>query len=118
VRQLEPLHGQNLASGENPSQGLPALEQAHARSKAEPSSLNIPAMWDSLARSHGEQHPLIPVPHRSTLPEAIPWCNDVLIPVRRYEGDVDVSIIPCIRQRLGDDDFDLTTSRFHDIGLT
>jgi hypothetical protein len=42
----------------------------------------------------------------------------VLIPVRRYEGDIDVSIIPCIGQRLGDDDFDPATSRFHVIGLT
>jgi hypothetical protein len=118
VHQLEPLCGQNLASGENPSQGSPALEHAYARGKAGPSSPNIPAMWDTLARSHGERHPVIRVPHRSTLTEAIPWCNDVLIPVRRYEGDVDVSIIPCIGQRLGYFDFDPTTSRFQVIGLT
>jgi hypothetical protein len=36
----------------------------------------------------------------------------------RYEGDIYVSIIPCIGQRLGDDDFDPKTSRFQVIGLT
>jgi hypothetical protein len=113
VRQLEPLYGQNLATRENPSQGLPASEQAQiAGGKAGPSSPNIPAMWDRSARTHGEQHPVVPVPHRSAPTATITRCNNVLIPIRRYDGDVDVSIIPCIGQRLGDDTLTLLLEGF------
>jgi hypothetical protein len=72
-------------------------------------------MWDRLVR---HQTPFIPVPHSPTSSERIPWCNDVLVPIRRYEGDVDISIVPCIGQRLGDDDYDAPKSRFQVIGLT
>ncbi len=40
VRQLEPLYGQNLASGSNPSQGSPAPERPQAGGEAGPSSPN------------------------------------------------------------------------------
>jgi hypothetical protein len=72
-------------------------------------------MWYRLGR---HQTPFLPVPHSPTSLETIPWCTDVLLPIRRYEGDVDISIVPCIGQRLGDDDYDATKSRFKVIGLT
>ena len=43
--------------------------------------------------------------------------GEVLIPVRRYEGDVDISIITCIG-RAPDDIYEPQTSRYHVIGLT
>jgi hypothetical protein len=40
------------------------------------------------------------------------------VPIKRYTGDVDLSNFPCIRQRLGDDDYDEANNKFQVIGLT
>ncbi len=120
VRQLKPLYGQNLASGSNPSQGSPA-PRPHAGGEAGPSSPNNSAgEWEirpSLStrenrRSTTNDRPIVPPPV-----EQPGWGTEVLIPVRRYEGDVDISIITCIG-RAPDDIYEPQTSRYHVIGLT
>jgi hypothetical protein len=42
----------------------------------------------------------------------------VLVPVRRYTGYVDVSIIQCIGRYPDDDHYSPSTSKYHVIGLT
>jgi hypothetical protein len=119
VRQLEPLYGQNLATlptNRNTSQESPAQVQAElAGCEARPSQAGPSRpMWDRLPSV-----PFTPVPHRHiSSTETPPWCNDFLVPIKRYTGDVDLSILLCIGQRLGDDDYDEANSKFQVIGLT
>jgi hypothetical protein len=42
----------------------------------------------------------------------------VLLPIRRYTGYVDVSIIQCIGRNPDDDHYNPSTSKYHVIGLT
>jgi hypothetical protein len=118
VRQLEPLYGQNLASGGTLSQGSTAPEQAQAGGEAGPSSPNNSAGEWEIRPSSTSNIPHVSRSQRSSPVEQPGWCHDVLIPVRRYEGFVDVSIIPCIGRFNDDDHYDPRTSKYHVIGLT
>jgi hypothetical protein len=118
VRQLEPLYGQNLASGGTPSQGSPAPEQAQAGGVAGPSSPNNSAgQWEIFPSSPGKNQP-VPRSRRYPPVEPPPWCHDVLVRVRRYTGYIDVSIIQCIGRNPDDDHYNPSTSKYHVIGLT
>jgi hypothetical protein len=44
--------------------------------------------------------------------------HDVLVPVRRYTGYIDVSIIQCIGRTPDDDHYNHSNSNYHVIGLT
>jgi hypothetical protein len=50
--------------------------------------------------------------------EILPWCRDVLEPIKRYTGDVNLSTFPSIRKRLRDNDYSKTDTKFEVIGLT
>jgi hypothetical protein len=118
VRQLEPLYGQKLALGGTPSQGSPAPEQAQAGGEAGPSSTkNSTEEWE-IRPSSTANGTHVSRSRRSSPVEQPTWCHDVLIPVRRYDGLVDVSIIYCIGRAPDDDHYDPRTSKYHVIGLT
>jgi hypothetical protein len=81
VRQLEPLYGQNLASGVTPSQGSPAPEQAPAGGEAGPSSPKNSAEEWEIQPSSTSNIPHVSRSQRSSPVEQPGWCHDVLIPV-------------------------------------
>ena len=121
MRQLEPLYGQNLASESNPSQGSPAPERPQAGGEAGPSSPNNSAgEWEIRPSSTRENRRLYTYdrPSRSQPVEQPEWGTQVLIPVRRYDGFVDVSIINCIGRAPDDTFYNPQTSMYHVIGLT
>ncbi len=118
MRHLEPLYGQNLASGGTPSQGSPAPEQAQAGGEAGPSSPNNSAGEWELRPSSTNNIPHVSRSQRSSPVEQPAWGTEVLIPVRRYDGLIDVSIIHCIGRANDDDHYDPRTSKYQVIGLT
>ncbi len=118
VRQLEPLYGQNLASGSNPSQGSPSPERPQAGGEAGPSSPNnSTGEWEIRPSSTLSRHH-VPEPSRYPPIEQLEWGTQLLIPVRRYDGYIDVSIITSIGRAPDDTFYDPRTSKYHVIGLT